>query len=908
MYGRKNDLQSALRRRFIPLASALVVVIAAILMLTWVALRIQVSLAGFLNGESVWSKAQKQAVIDLLLYARSGDPQEYAAFVQNYGLLQSDRRGRNEVQQPTYNKKKVDEAFRRGDVMLDAESGMIFMLRHMHQAPYFKDALADWRATDALLLKLGTFAGNLRDEYTSGSPSAATLSVISDRLKRINSEFVPLDSNFSLQMARGVQWAGRILFLSVSAAALIAILLWLWMAHRLLSGIRDGEERYRVLFDNAPDAIVMVDEHTGHIIDANLTAGAWTGRDPRWLLGATYERLFEQCNLQEVPKDGYALSVRSLQMRPVETASRTMNWDGRMVRQAIIRDVSERIERERSQRIALEALSNIREGVMIADAARRVISVNRAALLITGYGEADLVGGTLGRTRRLPDGRALPQTVWSALSERGAWFGEVQNRRHNGETYPERISISTICGADQHILYYVVVFSDISQVIANRHRLEQLALHDPMTGLVNRDEFQNRCDLELQEAHEKHHIVAILFIDLDGFKAVNDSYTHAAGDRLLVMVGNRIRNELREGSVAGRIGGDEFTVMVPDFRAREDAGVLADRLLTVLAEPFHINGYEIEVGASIGIATFPLDGSDSNTLIANADAAMYAAKEAERDTWRFYGPMLTANIRRMSLLATELHRALHENELNIVYQPSVEMQSMRVVAVEALIRWQHPERGEILPEEFIGAAEQTGVIRYVDDWVLQTVCAQIHAWDQAGVPPVRVAINVSARWFARRGFVRDVHRLMTSNGIGPNRLVLEVTERTILRAGDDIERTLRALAALGVAVAIDDFGTGYASMAYLKLPGVAFLKIDRSFVMGLPGSVDDAAIATAVLAMARSLQLETIAEGVETRAQHDFLLRAGCEEGQGFLYSYPVPPNVMQEVLRGQKMPNNGQL
>jgi EAL domain-containing protein (putative c-di-GMP-specific phosphodiesterase class I) len=287
---------------------------------------------------------------------------------------------------------------------------------------------------------------------------------------------------------------------------------------------------------------------------------------------------------------------------------------------------------------------------------------------------------------------------------------------------------------------------------------------------------------------------------------------------------------------------------------------------------------------------------------------MYAAKTEERNAWRFYLPMMQADARQRMLLTTELRQALLEEEFRLVYQPSVEMSSGRIVAVEALLRWQHPERGEVMPGDFIPIAESIGLIHRIDEWVIHAVCAQIHAWDEAGMPPVRVALNVSARWLGHPGFVESVRRALHTNAVAPERITLEITEGAMLRLGEETERTMRALHALGIGVAIDDFGTGYASMAYLKLPAVAFLKVDRSFITGLPDDANDVAIVGAMLAMAASLGLTAIAEGIETEGQHDFLQRAGCAEGQGYLYSYPLPSAALERMLRPKRHASGAKL
>ena len=670
------------------------------------------------------------------------------------------------------------------------------------------------------------------------------------------------------------------------------------MARRILASIRGTEERYRLLFDSAADAIVMVDEGTGRIIDANRATHAWTGRDAKDLIGDRFVHLFKQSVSRQAGRAfSNALVAADGSAMPVETQSSLVTWGDKTVRQAIIRDITERVTLEKERRVAAEALASIAEGVIIADADRRIVSTNAAHTEITGYSAEEVMGRRIENLRRLPDGSPLPQSIWDSIATGSNWSGEVQGLHRDGTTYPEQLSISAIRDADHRVLQYVLVFTNIHLAKLNRRRLEHMARHDSLTGLVNRAEFERSCTEAIALAERERLAAVVLFIDMDAFKIVNDSYSHAIGDRLLVKVGERIKQQLSEGDVAGRIGGDEFTVLLQRLGLREDARSVASRLLTSLAEPFVIDEYEIVLSASIGMAGYPLDGTDAPSLIANADAAMYAAKTEERNTFRFYTPMMHANTRRRLQLANELRQALVRDEFHLLYQPSIELSSGRIVAVEALLRWQHPERGEVLPGEFIPVAEGLGLIRRIDEWVLQKACDQIRQWDLAGVPPIRVAINVSARWFGHPSFVEGLSRTLQARQLPARRLLLEITESAMLRLGDDIDRTMRTLHALGIEVAIDDFGTGYSSMAYLKLPAVAYLKIDRSFITGLPGNSNDVAIAEAMLAMAKSLGLVTVAEGIETEGQHEFLLRAGCIEGQGYLYSYPLEPGRIERLL-----------
>jgi diguanylate cyclase (GGDEF)-like protein/PAS domain S-box-containing protein len=901
--GSIQPLRTPLARRLLPLAYALVGVVVLILMLTWVTVQAQIALAGFLNGESLWSKAQKQGTVDLLDYASTGNAADYTDFQENYAAVNALRAARDMVLSGHFEYQSVEDELRRGRAMPVAIPGAIFLLHHFADAPYMSDALREWKSTDKSIAELGSIAETLHHAYAVGTMTPAEAAFQRGRITAINAFIGPRTNQFSLSMATGAVWTGRVLFTGILLFAIIATTLWLWMARRALAGIRGSEERYRLLFDSAPDAIVMVDENTGRILDANRTASAWTGRDPEALLGNEFTELFEKNPVRDGPEGSGELRSADGGRRPVEAQTSMAVWGDQIVRQAIIRDVSERVASDRERRIAAQAMASIAEGIIIADSQRRLVSVNAAVPQITGFNLESLADMRLDDTRSMPDGSPLAESLWEQVATAHHWSGEVLSRRRDGSTYPEKLSISTIRDAEQHVQYYVAVFSDVSAAKADQRRLEHLASHDVLTGMVNRAQFQRHCEEAIERAERDRSAVAVLFIDLDAFKFVNDSYSHAVGDHLLKLVSERIQHQLRECDIVGRIGGDEFTVLLPDLSLREDAATLAGRLLSVLCEPFYVDDYEIVISASIGIAGYPLDGYDAKTLIANADAAMYAAKSEERNAWRFYVPMMQANASHRMTLATELRQALVNDEFHLAFQPSVEIRTGRIVAAEALLRWQHPERGEVMPGEFIPVAESIGLIHRIDEWVMHKACAQIHAWDESDMPRIRVAINVSARWFGHPGFVESVRHALQTNNVNPERIVLEITEGAMLRLGEETERTMRALQALSIGVAIDDFGTGYASMAYLKLPSVEYLKIDRSFITGLPDDANDVAITGAMLAMAGSLGLTTIAEGIETEAQHEFLLRAGCEEGQGFLYSYPLPPSALERMLRPKRQP-----
>ncbi|MEV8519672.1 EAL domain-containing protein [Dyella marensis] len=894
-------MRRPLLQRLLPLAYALAAMLGLVLALTWGALQLQVTLAGFLNGESLWSKAQKQAVVDLENYATKGAPADLRGFRSNYAVLMTDRYARDKIDSGDFDRAEVIEAFRRGGVIPSAIPGMVFILQYFSAAPHMREALADWHSVDGQIAELNDIAGELERGYAAGALAPAEIARQRERIRKLNDFIEPRSSSFSLHIANGATWMGRVLFASVALITLVAGLSWLRMARRILAGIRGTEERYRLLFDSAASAIVMVDESSGQILDANRTAARWTGRDPDQLLGESFARLFASA---EAPQDGNVSLLRDAggEARPVETQSALALWGERFVRQAIISDVSERLSMEHERRIASEALAGIAEGVVIADAERRITTVNTAFTRITGY-DADAVRTRrFDETRSLADGSPLPASIWDTVANGGNWKGEVSSRRQDGSSYPELLSISAIRDTYGRVQHYVAVLTDITAIKADRLRLEHLATHDPLTGLVNRAEFERLCEHAILGATHDRNAVAVLFVDLDAFKVVNDSYSHAIGDSLLVKVAERIDRALGPHDVAGRIGGDEFTVLLGRLPTREDARGMATRLLSSLAEPVMVGDYEIALSASIGIAGFPLDGGDPITLITNADAAMYVAKTEERNAFRFYTPLMHADARRRLMLGVDLRQALVRGELYQVYQPNVELRTGRIVAVEALLRWRHPERGVLLPDEFIPMAESLGLIRQIDEWVMREACAQVRRWDDAHLPPLRMAINVSASTFGHRTFIERLSAALDAEQLDGKRLLVEITESAILRLGEQTDRTMHALHALGVGVAIDDFGTGYSSLAYLKLSAIAFLKIDRSFINGLPQDSNNAAITEAMLAIARSLGLRPIAEGIETKEQHEFLLKAGCAEGQGFYYSRPeAADEIARQLVRSPK-------
>jgi diguanylate cyclase (GGDEF)-like protein len=477
----------------------------------------------------------------------------------------------------------------------------------------------------------------------------------------------------------------------------------------------------------------------------------------------------------------------------------------------------------------------------------------------------------------------------SSLNQTGHWRGEIRQRRKNGEFFPIWLNVSAVTDADDRVTHNVSLFSDITSLKESQEQLERLAHHDVLTGLPNRLLFHARLEHALERARREGNKVAILCLDLDHFKNINDSLGHPAGDRLLQVVTQRLLHAVREEDTVARFGGDEFSLLLEDLRDSKDAGIVAEKVLKVLAKPFDLDGHESYVSGSIGISLFPDDGQDITTLLKNADSALYQAKEQGRNTYHFYTKDLTRAAFKRLGLESSLRRAVERDEFILFYQPQVDLSDGRVVGAEALLRWRHPELGLMLPNEFIPMTESTGLIVKLGEWVLHTACTQAKAWQNAGLPFIRMAVNLSSVQVSRGDMLHTMKRVLGETGLDPRYMELEITEGLIMQQTQQTIRTLDELTAMGVMLAIDDFGTGYSSLSYLRRLPLQRLKIDKSFVREIPDDAGDRAITRAVIALGNNLNLTVVAEGVENEVQREFLFNNGCDEAQGYLYGAPLP-------------------
>lgn len=527
--------------------------------------------------------------------------------------------------------------------------------------------------------------------------------------------------------------------------------------------------------------------------------------------------------------------------------------------------------------------------VVITDRDGRIEYANPSFERMTGHKYEDVRGKAMSILCSGRHDRKFYQNLWNTILE-GKPFAEVfLNRKKNGGIYYEEKTITPIKDGQGEIINFVSTGKDISERMVVQEKLQYMATHDFLTGLLNRVMLKERLAHSIQRAARTHTKVAVMFLDLDKFKIINDTLGHEIGDELLIMVADRLRNCLRNEDAIARLGGDEFTIIMEGFQDLQSVSSTASKILKSISIPFDVDDNEIFISTSIGITVYPDDDNDINSLLKNADISMYRAKSSGGNTYQFFTADMTENALRRMKIYNKLQHALENDEFDIHYQPQINLQTGTVSGVEALLRWQHPEMGMIGPDEFIPLLEETGRITAVGEWVFEQACKFLKCMDEQGLPAIRASVNLSARQFRDSNLLQRINKCIAQTGLQPERLGIEITESLLVENTDDVTRILNSIHEAGIRIDVDDFGTGYSSMSYLKRFPLDILKIDRSFITDIPGDKDDVAIVDAILAMASSLKLGVVAEGVETHAQHRFLQDRDCLEVQGYLYSKPLP-------------------
>ena len=675
---------------------------------------------------------------------------------------------------------------------------------------------------------------------------------------------------------------------------------------------------FHQLFEKSADAILLIQDE--RIADANPAAIALFEYDGKQqMLG---HGLGDFSPLQQPSGESSQELNRKMALCASADGNRRYDWrylsyrgrsfwaevlltsvtlDHRALFYAIIRDISARKMAERSLYLAAQVFENSRDAMLVTDERRRIISINRAYTDVTAYGPDEMIGKLLAVSRSEAEDPAFSRQVWTQIAATGYWQGEVCAKRRNGLAFPAWLSLTVIRDRSAAISNYMGILTDITDRKKTEERTRHLAEHDFLTDLPNRVLLMDRLSLALMAARRKHSMLAILFLDLDDFKSINDTLGHHVGDLLLKEVARRLLKCVRAIDTVSRQGGDEFVIILADIGAIDQAAHIAGSVLQAVMQVCHIGEYALNVSTSVGISVYPSDGSDIEALIKNADIAMYHAKDKGCNRFQFFNPEMNAQVVERATFANGLRNALDGDQFTLEYQPQIDIASGAVVGAEALIRWQHPQLGLLLPERFIGAAEECGLIIPIGNWVLEQACLQARIWHDAG-HPLAVAVNLSVAQLMQNNLQQSVAAALQACALPPCLLELELSEAIMLKGGANVAETLGGLRRLGVKLSMDQFGTGYSRLSSLKNYPIDKLKISRPFIAQITGKPGDSAIITTIIAVARSMKMKVIAEGVETTAQLDFLRSQGCDEYQGYLASLPLPALKLIKLLEQTKL------
>ncbi|MFQ5543294.1 MAG: EAL domain-containing protein [Nitrospiria bacterium] len=677
--------------------------------------------------------------------------------------------------------------------------------------------------------------------------------------------------------------------------------------------LRDSEEQFRVIFEQSSDSILLVDPVDGGIVAFNVNAHESLGYSRE-----DFSRLsiydieadepsakMRKCLQQVVSENGDSWKTthctKDGQVRDVRISARPISIRGKEFLLSVLHDVTEKTQAERFYRITSAILNNATEGIMVSDPNGNILTINQAFTKITGYSSDEVVGKN---ARILQSGRhtkGFYEEMWQAMTGVGHWRGEVWNRRKNGEVYPEWLSITSVKGSEEETVQYIGLFSDITKLKQDEEKLYFQAHYDPLTKLPNRMLILERLSQAVKRARREKKRAALFFVDLDRFKHVNDSFGHVAGDEILKKAAHRLLSCVRETDTIGRSGGDEFIVVLPDIEGRKEASFVAKKIIEKLSHPFQLEGQEIFLGASVGIAIVPDDSEEEDLLLKNADMAMYKAKASGRSTFCFFSDKMEEIAKARTRLEADLRRALDKGEMTLYYQPIVDLHTLKTSSLEALVRWNHPGRGLLLPGEFIPLAEESGLINQIGEWVLVTATRQVGRWqDQFGFQGA-ISVNMSSRQFMYEDFCSTIIQALDQSGLSPEYLTLEITESLMLDSVEEVLKKLQTLKEIGVRLAIDDFGTGYSSLSYLNKYPIDFLKIDQSFITNIASNPKKRPLVEAALRMGQSMQMEVIAEGVETQEVLSYLRLLRCDAAQGHYFSQPLSENAYEAVLINQK-------
>ncbi len=682
-----------------------------------------------------------------------------------------------------------------------------------------------------------------------------------------------------------------------------------------LQNVIESEKKFRNIFHNHNAVMLLIDQENGDIVDANSSAVNFYGYSHDQLTSMRIQDinvLSEKEIAYEMRKaarmnQNYFVFRHKLSdgsKRYVEVHSTPIQAEDKHMLFSIIHDITDRIENEQKLKLDAKVFEHSQEGVLVTDAYNRIITVNKAFTDITGYRQEDVEGDNPGILQSGRHDKQYYLDMYQAIEDKGYWKGEIWNRKKDGTIYPQLLSISKVEDDKGVLTHYVAVFSDITRLKQSEARMEHLAHYDALTNLPNRLLLKSRIEhaVERTKRHPEEK-VALLFLDLDHFKVVNDSLGHMQGDELLRQVALRLKKCLRQDDTIARMGGDEFVVLLEGVTQVNDLSAIAQNIIEEVKSPYLLHdmqhqsdSHEAVIGTSIGIAVYPDDSEDIEKLFTYADSAMYKAKQNGRNTYAFYTEAITEQADKRFKLSSQLSKAIGYGELELFYQPQIDMRSMEISGAEALIRWNHPQEGLLGPYAFIEIAEETGFIHEISKWVIKQGCSQLRQWQDQGLN-LNLALNISPRDFRYDDFFEQVKVNIEASGIDPQNLELELTENGLMETSVTVSELLAQLKSLGISLAVDDFGTGHSSIAYLKHFPVDKLKIDRSFIMDIDQDDTDKVITETIIDMARNFNLKVVAEGVETVSQQDLLRTLNCDIAQGYLYSKPLPLKEFEALL-----------
>ncbi|SHH16597.1 sensor domain-containing protein [Tepidibacter thalassicus] len=664
--------------------------------------------------------------------------------------------------------------------------------------------------------------------------------------------------------------------------------------------LKESKEFCESIYENYLPIFVMYTED-GQIVDANQAACSFykytkeefTKLKITDLNVLPCEDVFKHIEDAKMKKKSHFFFPHKLstgEIRNVEVYSGCINIDGKKFLYSIVKDITQSEINKKKLILFEKVFENSTEGILITDINGYIKWINSSFSLITGYSKDELIGKNV---------NDFYINMWSDLRKEGKWRGEIVNTKKNGEITVSLVNFFSVNYEKDNITHFAGIITDITENKLKEEKINYLAFRDCLTGLYNRSYFMETLDIEINKAKKNNKMLAVLFMDLDGFKKINDSLGHCVGDKLLKEVALRLKKCVRKNDIISRLGGDEFTLLIKDIVNIENVALAVQRIMSIFKNPYLIGEYKIYISASIGISIYPNDGVESGILIRNADIAMYNAKDSGKNKFKFYCSNLNDKIQEEFILENNLRYALDKNEFFINYQPIFDVNTEKIVGMEALLRWKHIKLGIIPPSKFIPIAESSGLITKIGNWVLKNACIHAKKFHDLGID-VFISVNVSVNQLKEGNFARSILKIIKETGIDPKYLDLEITESISMENIDYIRDVLNKIKDLKVNISMDDFGTGYSSLAQLKNLCISKLKIDSSFIKDIYIDSNSTAIVSAIIAMAKNLNIEVIAEGVETKDQFEFLKEHGCEMVQGYLFSPPVDENSIRKLIENQ--------